>query len=95
MARRLVTRSLVFSRRAFETRFDVLGLGRPFFESLVFTFRIIILQSRSPDIVGHPALAADRKTRRIGRDTAVNRDRSPTGALRQLTVMAGAGHTLL
>jgi hypothetical protein len=43
MARRLVTRSLVFSRRAFETRFDVLGLGRPFFESLVFTFWVIIL----------------------------------------------------
>jgi hypothetical protein len=41
----------VFSRRAFEPRFDVLGLGRPFFESLVFTFWVIILQSRSPNIV--------------------------------------------
>jgi hypothetical protein len=51
MARRLVTRSLVFSRRAFETRYDVLGFGRPFFESFVFTFWIIILQSRSPNIV--------------------------------------------
>ena len=41
----------MFSRRAFEPRFDVLGLGRPFFESLVFTFWVIILQSRSPNIV--------------------------------------------
>jgi len=48
---RLPARSLVFSRRAFEPRFDVLGLGRPFFESLVFTFWVIILQSRSPNIV--------------------------------------------
>jgi hypothetical protein len=41
----------VFSRRAFEARLEVLSLGRPFFESLVFTFWIIILQSRSPNIV--------------------------------------------
>jgi hypothetical protein len=61
MARRLVTRSLVFSRRAFEARFEVLSLGRPFFESLVFTFWIIILQSRSPNIV------ATRHWLRIGR----------------------------
>jgi len=61
MARRLVTRSLVFSRRAFEPRFDVLGLGRPFFDSLVFAFWVIILQSRSPNIV------ATRHWLRIGR----------------------------
>jgi hypothetical protein len=51
MARRLVTRSLAFSRRAFATRFDVLGLGSPLFESLVFTFWIVILHVRTPDIV--------------------------------------------
>jgi len=66
----------VFSRRAFEARFDVLGLGRPFFESLVFTFWIIISQSRSPNVV------ATRRSLRIGRlagsdvTRAVNRDRS-------------------
>jgi hypothetical protein len=61
MAQRLVTRSLVFSRRAFATRFDVLGLGSPLFESLVFTFWIIILQSCSPNI------GATRHWLRIGR----------------------------
>jgi hypothetical protein len=35
----LITRLLlVFSRCAFEFSFDVLGLGRVFFESLVYTF---------------------------------------------------------
>jgi hypothetical protein len=61
MARRLVTRSLVFSRRAFATRFDVLGLGSPLFQSLVFTFWIIILQVRTPNIV------VTRHRLRIGR----------------------------
>jgi hypothetical protein len=73
MARRLVTRSLVFSRRAFETRFNVLGLGRPFFESPIFTFWIIILQSCSPNIV------ARRHRPRIGRPAG-------SGVTRQATV---------
>ena len=33
----------MFPRRAFETRFDLFGLGRPFFKRLVFTFWIAIL----------------------------------------------------
>ena len=40
----------MFSRRAFEPCFDVLGLGCALFESLVFTLWIIVLQSRSPKI---------------------------------------------
>ena len=51
----------MFSRRAFEPRFDVLGLVRPFFDSLVFAFWVIILQSCSPNI------GATRHWLRIGR----------------------------
>jgi hypothetical protein len=74
MARRLVARSLVFSRRAFATRFDVLGFGRPFFESLVFTFWIVILQVRTPNI------AATRHRLWIGRLDASGVTRQSTAA---------------
>lgn len=38
----------MFPCRAFETRFNVFGPGRPFFKRLVFTFWIIILHQVLP-----------------------------------------------
>jgi hypothetical protein len=50
ISQHLFTRSHMFSRHAFQARFDVLGLGRAFLESLVFTLWVIIPQLRSPSL---------------------------------------------
>lgn len=78
----------MFSRRALEARLDVLSLSSAFFESLVFTFWIVILQLRSPSIV------ATRHWLRIGRlaGSGMQPGPIPTTVLRQSILMEGAGH---